>query len=114
MKKLYACQVKPPLYEEENRIEITEKRFLIDGYSFGDRLLEGVMFEIKFNNNDEVISVEVQESAKGYFENLNQEKWLNAAKKYAESILSEGDEVDIPYDLKKKYFVNRNVAYIAD
>jgi hypothetical protein len=72
------------------------------------------MFEIKFNDNDEVISVEVQESYKRYFEDLNQEKWLKAAKKHAEDILSEGDEVDIPYDLQKKYFVNRNVAYIAE
>jgi len=44
---------------------------------------------------------------------LNKTKWLKEAKKYAQSILDDGgDEVDIPDYLKKKYFINRNVAYL--
>lgn len=111
--KLYASKVTHNPYKEENVVEITERRFLIDGYSFGDRLLEGVHFEIEFDKSGKVINVSVEKSAKPYFENLNKEKWLKEAKKEAEFILSTGDEVDIPQDLKKKYFVNRNVSFIA-
>ncbi len=53
----------------------------IDGYSFGDRLLEGVMFEVRVVGDD--ITVEAAARSKRYFEDLNKEKWLKAAKKSA-------------------------------
>lgn len=110
--KLYASKVEPPTYNDENIIEIIESIFVIDGYDFGDRLLEGVLFEVEFKDN-KVVSVKVEEDSKDYFDDLNKTKWLKEAKKYAQSILDDGgDEVDIPDYLKKKYFINRNVAYL--
>ena len=44
--------------------------FLINGYSFGDRLLEDVMFEVEFKDK-EVLRVKVDEDSKDYFKDLN-------------------------------------------
>jgi len=55
----------------------------VDGYSFGDRLLEGVMFDITIES-DGSLSAKVDKSAESYFEDLNKEKWLKEAIKYAE------------------------------
>ena len=109
--KLYASKVEHKPYRETNEIEITESVFVIDGYSFGDRLLEGVLFEVKFKD-DKILSLKVEEDSKDYFDDLNKTKWLKEAKKYAQRILDDGDEVDIPDSLKKKYYVDRNVAYL--
>lgn len=109
--KLYACKVEHKPYRETNEIEITENIFVVDGYSFGDRLLDGVLFEVEFKD-DKVVSVKVEEESEDYFDNLNQEKWLREAKRYAQKTLDSGDEVDIPDFLKKKYFVNRNAVYL--
>lgn len=112
--KLYAAKVAPPSYREEDVIEITERIFLVDGYSFGDRLLEGVMFEVEFDNNGDITSVKVEDESADYFEQLNTEYWLGAAERYAEGILEEGDEVEIPKRLEEKYLVNgRNVCHIS-
>lgn len=60
----------------------------LDGYTVGDRLLEGVMFnyEIEVISYEEckVLSIEVDNSAKLYFEDLNQQKWLEVMKDYVE------------------------------
>lgn len=106
------------LYEVKGETEviISENEFLIDGYDVGDRLLEGVMFEVKFQNDEnglpEIISVNVVEESKNYFEQLNQNKWLSAIKKYAEEILEYGDEVELSDKLKKKYGVKE--AFLAE
>jgi len=55
---------------------------LVDGYAFGDRLLEGVMFKIKAK--DGVLTAEVMPRSAAYFEHLNKEKWLAEAVRYAE------------------------------
>jgi hypothetical protein len=60
---------KPPMYG------------LMDGYSFGERLLEDVMFEcMLYDDNCWVIQVE--KAAEPYFEQLNQTMWMTAAYKY--------------------------------
>ena len=56
--------------------------YLIDGYSFGDKLLEGVMFEVTIKNGKPI--VEVTPESKPYFEQLNQAIWLKKAVKFAE------------------------------
>lgn len=55
----------------------------VDGYSFGDRLLEGVMFDITIES-DGSLSAKVEKNAESYFEDLNKDKWLKEAIKYAE------------------------------
>lgn len=90
---------------ESNITEIPESIFLINGYQVGDRLLEDVIFEIKFDpETDEVISVEVEKRSKDYFEELNTTLWLKRVREAAENILETGDEVDVPKSIKNKYF----------
>ena len=94
-----------------NDIRIPENIFLINGYSVGDRMLEDVMFEITFKDK-EVLNVDVEESSRGYFEDLNTTKWLNAVKNHAQSILDDGDEVELPSRIQEKY--NVEGGFITD
>lgn len=66
----------------------------IDGYSFGDRLLEGVMFIISITKDGE-LKAKVQDSDKDYFSDLNEERWLASAVSHAE-------ENDIFYKVNQK------------
>lgn len=59
---------------------------LIDGYDFGDRLLEGVKFEVRLNPT---LHVQVAEKAKPYFSQLNEKMWLDRAIKHAQWALAE-------------------------
>lgn len=98
---------------ESNVIDIPEKEFLIDGCSVADRLLEGVLFKVKFDSSGSVLDVEVDADSKEYFEQFNTKEFYLKIKKYAKEILAEGDEVDLPEYLKNKYIVNgRNFAQI--
>ena len=54
------------------------EEFKIDGYSFGDRLLEGVMFTINKEGK-----ARIQEEDAGYFKGLNKEHWLKLAEECA-------------------------------
>lgn len=56
---------------------------LLDGYLVGDRLLEGVMFECR-QNDDGTFVIQVEESSKPYFSNLNEKKWLEEVCKKAQ------------------------------
>jgi hypothetical protein len=108
--------VTKPSYKEDMITEIPERRFEIDGYHIGDRLLEGVKFDVEFDASGEVLDVMViDDTQRNYLEEkLNSKKWYHEAKLYAEGILSTGDEVNIPQSLKRKYFVNGiNVAFIV-
>jgi hypothetical protein len=49
---------------------------LIDGYSIGDRLLEGCMFECHIVNDEIVVNVSPPFAK--YFSGLNTKKWLTA------------------------------------
>jgi hypothetical protein len=53
-----------------------------DGYSIGERLLEGVTFEITIQE-DGTLSASVIERDKGYFSQFNQELWLSKAVEHA-------------------------------
>lgn len=54
---------------------------LIDGYCFGDRLLEGVNFQVYPLNGK--FEVRIDPDCALYFADLNQEKWLKEAYDYA-------------------------------
>jgi hypothetical protein len=54
----------------------------IDGYCFGDRLLEGVMFRICVGA-DGRLAAEVGPASAAYFDGLNGKRWLNEAVAYA-------------------------------
>jgi hypothetical protein len=117
MTKLYCVRSVPPLYEEEMKTEIIERVFQLDGYQVGDRLLEGVLFDIYFTDTGVVIDAKIEnKSSKKYFEdNLNANKWYQKVKDCAKDILDEGDEVDVPKFIRDKYFKNGiNAAYIIN
>ena len=67
-----------------------------DGYSIGERLLEGVTFEITIQE-DGTLSASVIERDKGYFSQFNQELWLSKAVEHAKDAYTDmtspdGDE----------------------
>ena len=77
-------------FDYEDGTIVNEAYF--DGYAFGDRLLENVTFKATIKNGKLIVSV--VESSRQYFSNLNQKKWLKAAKDYAK-------QNDIFFDTEK-------------
>ena len=65
--------------------------FAVDGYHFGDRLLEGVYFNVTAEGDPDVkltvTNVEVRPDAANYFDNLNTTKWLKKASDFAQDQL---------------------------
>lgn len=106
--KLICLRVITNPHKEDMITDIPEKTFIIDGYNIADRMLEGVLFSVQFDENGKVVKVFIEdEHTKTWFEdNYNSKKFYDKAKKYAERVLATGDEVDIPGSLKKKYYVN--------
>lgn len=64
--------------EKCGRIEMS----LLDGYGVGDRLLEGVMFECR-QNDDNTFDVAISPKHAEYFSKLNEKKWLGEIKEAA-------------------------------
>ena len=54
----------------------------MDGYSFGDTLLEGILFEIRVV--DDKLKASTPDDSKEYMDNLNEAKWLKAAEDAAD------------------------------
>ena len=54
----------------------------VDGYDFGDTLLEGVKFIVEWVFGGRPKAVGVVESAKKYFSKLAQKKWLKACEEF--------------------------------
>lgn len=60
-----------------------------DGYHFGDRLLEGVMFKAQIKNRQFEVTPQSSDDY-DYLDNLNRAKWMRAA----EEFISEYDVAD--------------------
>lgn len=60
--------------------------YLMDGYSFGDRILEGVMFKVFYDIVGD-LCVDTVESwdENGYLAGLNKEYWLEMVLSYAKN-----------------------------
>lgn len=115
MTKLMCSKVTHNPYKEEFVTEIPERIFEIDGYQIDGRILEGIKFEVTFGEDGVVTNVTItDQQEKEYFEDkFNAPKIYPKVKKYAERIIQEGDEVEIPQHLEDKYFQNGiNVAFI--
>lgn len=116
MAKLFCSRVShSPSYKEDIVTEIPERVFEIDGYQIADRMLEGILFEVKFDDSG-VVDVSIRNNRlKSYFEdNFNSKRFYHDVKAVAQDILDSGDEVEIPTWLKDKYYKNGiNVAYIT-
>ena len=63
---------------------------LVDGYAFGDRLLEGVMFKITLKGRK--VTAENLPEDEGYMAGLNKKLWLKAAVEFA----LDGDDGECP------------------
>ena len=69
-----------------------------DGYGFGDRILEGVLFEVKVAGPNLVTS-DVEPISRPYFNDLNRERWIKAANESLEDVLDEaGIGLNCPAD----------------
>lgn len=55
----------------------------LDGYNFGDRLLEGVIFHVRVAPGGDDLAVSVDGQDEKYLKDLNARKWLREAKKHA-------------------------------
>jgi len=58
---------------------------LVDGYGFGDRLLEGVMFKVRDVNGKPKVDG-VTEDSQEYFNGLNAKKWIKECEKYCKEL----------------------------
>jgi len=75
------------------------KQAMVDGYGFGDRMLENVMFIITIQD-DNTLKAEIHPDSASYFEQLNKEMWLKEDIKYAMLTdffysMDENEEVDL-------------------
>ena len=64
------------------------KSVIVDGYPFGDRLLEGVDFVVSMDEKGK-ITAKTHKSSKGYMEDLNEEKWLKECVKYVKENIND-------------------------
>ena len=69
--------------QDENDYVTPRKEAMIDGYNFGDRLLEGVMFIISIGE-DGFLSAKTHSDDKKYMSRLNEAVWLEKAVEYSE------------------------------
>jgi len=69
------------------------KTIEFDGYSFGDRLLEGVTFTADVSESG-VENVKVIEDDSDYFSNLNEKKWLRKATDYIKDEIDEYESLE--------------------
>ena len=79
---------------------------IINGYLFGDRLLEDVMFRVGVSRDRSDVEVSISPDSANYFKNLNEKKWLAEAKKYAlkNDIFETDGELDaVLYDIDKAF-----------
>lgn len=82
--KSVSKKLKEPLFvvDEANETLLPpETIFCINGYDFGDRLLEDVMFKAQLSEDRKTLTV-IGVNAVDYFEDLNTTKWMNEALNY--------------------------------
>lgn len=58
---------------------------LVDGYSFGDRILDGVRFLVSDNSGTPVV-MGVEDHAKDYFNKLNKQRYYNECADYCKEL----------------------------
>lgn len=64
--------------------EITHVIF--DGYSFGDRMLEGVMFKASLNDNEVVVDTVEDWNTHPYLIGLNRDHWVKEAERHIKDL----------------------------
>lgn len=68
--------------EEENSFKSCEFAYL-NGYDFGDRLLEGIIFKFEVTKDGNSLEASVIPKHTDYFNTLNTEYWFEQAVRYA-------------------------------
>ena len=56
----------------------------LNGYHFGDRLMEGVSYGVKVNSNGDLETF-IPKSSQDYMDDFNCKKWLDRAEEYAKN-----------------------------
>lgn len=77
-------KLKEPLFvvDEANEVLLpVDTIFCINGYDFGDRLLEDVMFKAQLSEDRKTLTV-IGVNDVDYFEDLNTTKWMKEALNY--------------------------------
>lgn len=64
---------------------------LLDGYFFGDKLLEGLMFKVELVNDKPTVTGVYGNGAEAYFEQFNKTFWLENAQSYVDEMVEEGE-----------------------
>jgi len=62
-----------------------KKTAYVDGYHFGERLLEGIKFMLEIQDN-KLTCTGVAEQDQEYFSTLNEDKWIDACNEYCEDV----------------------------
>lgn len=88
-------------------------RCRFDGYAVGDRLLEGVMFEVMFDEATlKVASVQpFSASDDSYLNQLNKALWLTAVEQFVNEEMS---NTFSPADQKGPHYVEELTDWLAD
>ena len=68
---------------------------MYDGYGVGDRLLEGVYFEVRYDVSGNLRVVRVTPSAADYFNGMNTSKWLREIQHDLDDNENDGTLADI-------------------
>lgn len=65
------------------------KTLKFNGYSVGDRLLEGVIFVVKVEDNGNPKVIGVDKASKAYFSQLNEARWITEAQDYVDCMVDD-------------------------
>jgi hypothetical protein len=90
-------------------------RCKVDGYNFGDRLLEGVNFAVTIDPTTvKVVAVELHNPRdKEYFETLNTAHWLKVAEEYVQEELDDGIESIPVTETELKNYLRDDCCFIV-
>ena len=101
--------------KDNQEVELNNVITMIDGYDFGDRLMEGVMYNVSLNQDKTDINIEINEKYKDYFKMFNKNYWYKLAKNDVISQLDEFgvcDSVKINSKDAQKLEIDNDVAII--
>lgn len=87
----------------------------IDGYQFGERLMEGVMFNINIDENGSDFSCTVEKSAQHYFKQFNKDYWYDMCKNSIKSDLERygmSDGLSVTKEVADKFGIDTDVNLV--
>lgn len=114
--KSVSKKFKTPIYivdTSNNTIVSNDTVIAIDGYEFGDRLLEGVKFKARLSEDGKELTV-FGTSDNNYMEGLNSSMWMKSALKLFVQIAGEGEFVFSDADDQKSDLILATEAVMQE